>query len=112
MVAGIEMRGVGAVQALHSARERRLAALDDQVEVVPHQANGPGWRWLPSGGGKRLISRDFGLPPLVEWLNRAEGVSEGLGTDWARAFARIPHAAERGLGFVAMLTTSRAREFS
>jgi hypothetical protein len=37
-VAGVEARRVQAVQALHPLRERRLTALDDQVEVVPHQA--------------------------------------------------------------------------
>jgi hypothetical protein len=37
-VAGVEARGVQAVQALHPLRERRLPALDDQVEVVAHQA--------------------------------------------------------------------------
>jgi hypothetical protein len=39
-VAGVEGRGVGAVQSLHPVRERRLAALDDEVEVVSHQAIG------------------------------------------------------------------------
>ena len=37
-VAGIEVRRVGSVQALHPAREGRLTALDDEVEVVSHQA--------------------------------------------------------------------------
>jgi hypothetical protein len=37
-VARVEGGRVGAVEALHSARQLRLAALDDEVEVVPHQA--------------------------------------------------------------------------
>jgi hypothetical protein len=39
-VACVEPGRVEAVQPLHPLRERRLAALDQQVEVVPHQAVG------------------------------------------------------------------------
>jgi hypothetical protein len=37
-VAGVEARRVPPVQPLHALGERRLAALDDQVEMVAHQA--------------------------------------------------------------------------
>jgi len=39
-VARVEPGRIAAVQALHPLRPLRLAALGDQVEVVPHQAVG------------------------------------------------------------------------
>ena len=36
----VERRGVEAVQPFHPVRESRLAALDHEVVVVPHQAVG------------------------------------------------------------------------
>jgi hypothetical protein len=61
-VASVEGRGVQPVQPLHPLRQRRLPALDDQMEVVAHQAVGVQLPGAAVGDAKQELDEE---PPIV-----------------------------------------------
>jgi hypothetical protein len=61
-VAGVEAGGVQPVQPLHPFRQRRLPALDDQVEVIAHQAVGVQLPVMTIGDAEQEVDEE---PPVL-----------------------------------------------